>query len=73
MNIRLKTCLVVRRGKKYLRGRSMVTGELLWSDSPYDAWQTREKPDAERVAGRIGGELWLFNPVIGKTKERSYT
>lgn len=47
----------------------MVTGELLWSDSPYEAWMTRVKTDAERVAGRIGGELWLFNPVVNRVKE----
>ena len=69
MDIRLKTVVVIRRGSEYLCGRSKVTGELMWSQSPYDAWNTRRMPDAERVAGRIGGRLVLFNPVVAQVRE----
>ena len=65
-DIRLKTGLIIKRGPEFLVGRIMGTSELKWSDSPWDAWRTRDREAAERVTG---GDLWLFNPVAGQIRE----
>ena len=68
MDIRLYTrCVIISREETYLQCRSIVTGELIWSDSPYDAWATRKLASAFRVAHRVGGSVRLFNPIIGRT------
>jgi hypothetical protein len=69
MDIRLKTVLIVKRGALFLVGKILYSSEYRWSDSPYDAWSTRDREEAEFVAHRIGGDLWLFNPVAGQLKE----
>ena len=69
MDIRLKTGLIVKRGAEFLVGKIMYSTEYRWSDSPYDAWFTRDREAAEFVAHRCGGDLWLFNPVAGQLKE----
>ena len=69
MNIRLYTALVIRRGGEYLVGRIMGGPELRWSTSPWEAWKTRNREDAEAVARCVGGDLWLFNPVAGIVME----
>lgn len=69
MNIRLKTCLIVKRGKEYLVDVNQVTRCLDWSVSPYHAWRTRNRESAEMVARKVGGRLCLFNPVAAQTKE----
>jgi len=63
MNIRGKTVLIIQRENEYLVGRIIGSRDLRWSSSPWDAWTTRNKEDAERVAGMVGGQLVLFNPV----------
>ena len=63
MNSREKTVLIIQREGEYLVGRICFSNDLRWSRSPYDAWSTRRKEDAERVAGMVGGKLMLFNPV----------
>ena len=68
MDIRLKTGLIVRRGGVFLVGRIIGSTEYRWSDSPWDAWRTRNKDDAERIAKRVGGDLMLFNPVAGQVR-----
>lgn len=65
-DIRRKTGLIVRRNGEYLVGHSCF---LRWSTSPYDAWRTRNRDDAEQVAEKVGGELWLFNPVVGQIRK----
>lgn len=67
--IRQATVLIVRRGAEYLVGRIPYSLEYRWSRSPYDAWNTREKDKAQMVARRVGGDLWLWNPVLGQLKE----
>ena len=62
-DIRKQTCLIIRKDGAYLVGTILYSTDLRWSSSPYDAWMTRRKEDAERVAGAVGGELVLFNPV----------
>jgi len=66
-DIRLKTCLVVSKQNKYLVGFSGVF--LRWSDSPWEAWQTRDKKAARKVADKIGGTLALFNPIVGQIRQ----
>ena len=38
MDIRLLTCVIIRKNGKYLVGRILGTDDLRWSDSPHDAW-----------------------------------
>ena len=67
--IRRATVLIVRRGTEFLVGRIPYSLEFRWSSSPYDAWGTREKDKAKAVAKLLGGDLWLFNPVVGQLRE----
>ncbi|MBQ9251588.1 MAG: hypothetical protein IJ188_03010 [Clostridia bacterium] len=68
MDVRRSTCLIVRRGTEFLVGRTIITREFRWSAYPYDAWRTRSREDAEKVAHRVGGDLYLFNPVVGQLR-----
>ena len=45
-----------------------LNGNLRWSRSVYDAWRTKDRMSAYRVAWRVGGSVLLFNPIVGKTK-----
>lgn len=63
-----KTGLVVRRDGEFLQCLDMYY-KLRWSTSPYDAWITRDVEDARSVADKVGGELCLFNPIVGSLKE----
>ena len=69
MNVRKCTVLIVKRGSQFLVGRIPYSTELRWSTSPYDAWKTREREAAQKVARIVGGDLWLFNPVVGQLRE----
>ena len=53
----------------FLVGRIPYSFEFRWSRSAYDAWGTREKERAKKVARLTGGEIWLFNPVTGQLRE----
>ena len=66
--IRRATCLIIRKDGVYLVGTILKSTDLRWSRSPYDAWSTRERADAELVAGLVGGEMVLFNPVVNQMK-----
>lgn len=66
MNIRQATCLIIERDSEYLVGAS--ASGLRWSQSPYDAWSTRDKMTAFRVAWKVRGRLFLFNPIVGQLK-----
>lgn len=68
MDIRTKTCIIIRKDGEYLVGTVLYSTDLRWSASPYDAWQTRRKEDAQRVAGKVGGEMVLFNPIVKQMK-----
>ena len=63
-DIRRATCCIVRRNGEYLVGKVLYSQDLRWSGSPYDAWQTRDRRKAERLARRTGGIVMLFNPVV---------
>lgn len=69
MDIRTKTCLVIRKGNEFLVGRIIVSGELNWSNSYYDAFRTRNISKARYLAKRYGGVLMLFNPIVGQIRE----
>ena len=72
MDIREETRLVVRRGQEYLVSRILDSTEYRWSTSAWDAWGTRRRAKAERMARRTGGELWLFNPVAGQLRRAEW-
>lgn len=61
--------MVIRRGEDFLVGRILYSTEYRWSGSPWEAWKTRKKGEAERIARRTGGEIWLFNPVAGQIRK----
>jgi hypothetical protein len=64
-DIRMKTQLIVRKDGAYLSGLSLF---IRWRESPYDAWMTRDREQAERVARRTGGIVMLFNPVVNQMR-----
>lgn len=66
--IRRKTCIIIRKGNEFLVGTILWSTDLRWSRSPYDAWSTRDRGDAERVARAVGGEMVLFNPIVNRKK-----
>ena len=67
-DIRKKTCILIKKNGDYLVGKILWSNDLRWSKNRYDAWQTREKKDAEDVARKTGGIMVLFNPVVGQEK-----
>ena len=68
MDLRLYTCIIIRKNGEYLVGRVFGSRELRWSISPFDAWRTRDREKARIVVRKTGGITILFNPVIGKTQ-----
>ena len=68
MDIRSETCLIVKRGSEYLVGTILYSQDLRWSDSPWSAWRTRSREQAEKVARVTGGDVWLFNPIVGQIR-----
>lgn len=68
MDIRRETCIIIRKNGLYLQGKKWLSDELLWTWSAYDGWRTRRKKDAERVAGAVGGEMVLFNPIANQKR-----
>ena len=69
MDIRECTELIVRKDGEYLVGCILGTSALKWSPYPYDAWSTRIKERAIRVAHGVNGQIMLWNPVVGQIKE----
>ena len=72
MNIREETGIILKRGAEFLVGRVVFSRELKWSTSAWDAWRTRDREAAERVARALGADLWLFNPVAGQLREARF-
>ena len=64
-----ETGFIIRRDGEYLIGTILYSTDLRWSWSPYDAWKTRRITDARLVAGATGGEMVLFNPILGRIWE----
>ena len=69
MDIRGKTCLIIKKGSEFLVGTICYSTDLRWSIYASDAWQTRDKKIAEMVANKVGGEIMLYNPVINMTRK----
>jgi len=72
VNIRKQTCLIIRRGSEYLVGTILYSTDLRWSRSPWDAWRTRDREKAEKIAKVTGGDMMLFNPIAGQLREARY-
>ena len=68
MNIRRKTGIIIQKDGEYLVAKIIGTNELRWSLSPWDAWITREREAALKVAEKVGGKQMLFNPVAGQLR-----
>lgn len=66
LKVKTKTCLIIGKDGEFLVGAS--ASGLRWSQSPYDAWSTRDKMKAFRVSWAIRGRLFLFNPIVGQLK-----
>ena len=66
--IRRQTALIIRKNGEYLVGRQIFDGPLRWSIDKYDAYRTRDREKARRIARATGGIVMLFNPIIGKEK-----
>lgn len=69
MDCRQYTNLIIKKDGEYLVGVIAGTRILRWSNSPYDAWITREPENAARVSDLVGGQIMLFNPVVGQIRE----
>jgi len=67
--LRRQTCIIIRKDGEYLVGTVLYSRDLRWSHSAFDAWRTRDREAARRVARITGGVLVLFNPIIGKTRD----
>ena len=68
MNVRAKTGIIIQKDGEYLVGAILGLSCLRWSRSPYAAWITRRREDAEKVAKAVGGTRMLFNPIVGQLK-----
>ena len=66
--LRKETCIIIRKNGEFLVGTILYTKDLRWSGSMYDAWRTRDREKARRIARITGGVMVLFNPIIGKTR-----
>ena len=64
MDIRAKTCIIIRKNGEYLVGRILGTNDLRWSIYAHEAWKTRDRKKAEEIARRTGGIVMLFNPIV---------
>lgn len=69
MDIRKETSLIIRKDGMYLVGKILYSEDLRWSDSPWDAWRTRIRAKARSVQEKVGGEIMLWNPIVGQIKE----
>ena len=68
MNCKQYTSLVIEKDGEYLVGVIVGTRILRWSNSPYDAWMTRKPESAARVSDKVGGQIMLFNPIVGQIR-----
>lgn len=68
IDIRQKTCLIIKSGNLFLVGWNHFYNCFNWSTSYYDAWRTRDVEAAKRVVSKTGGKLFLFNPVVSQLR-----
>ena len=69
MDCRAFTNLVIHKDGEFLVGCMLGTQVLRWSNSPYDAWMTRNTESASIVAEKVDGEIYLFNPIVGQIRQ----
>ena len=60
---------IIRRAGEYLSA-AVVNNEKIvlfirWRKSPYDAWMTESREEAENVAEKLAAEVLKFNPLTG--------
>ena len=67
-DIRKQTCIIIRKHGEYLVGKIVYSNELKWSPYTYDAWRTRDREQARRIARKVGGVMVLFNPVVNQRR-----
>ena len=67
-DIRKQTGIIIRKNGEYLVGKIVFSNELRWSNSPYEAWRTRDKEQAREIARRTGGVMMLFNPIVNQLR-----
>ena len=68
MDIREKTCIIIRKNGEYLVGKILGSNDLRWSLYAYEAWRTRDRRLAEEIARRVGGITMLYNPIINEAR-----
>lgn len=68
-DIREATGIIIGRNNEYLVCVDVATGRLRWSNSPYDAWITRKREHAFKVAYKVKGTRFLFNPIAGQIRK----
>ena len=69
MDCREYTCLIIKKDNEFLVGCIIGLNILRWSNSSYDAWRTRTKEHAVKVADYVDGKIMLFNPIVGQLRE----
>jgi hypothetical protein len=67
--LRKATVLVVFRDGEYLSRKKMLTGRIVWDQHLSNAWRTRDREKARRIAEKYGGTLRLFNPIIWRVRD----
>lgn len=68
MDIREKTCIIIRKNRLFLQGKECFTNDPKWTQYRYQAWRTRNRQKAERIARIVGGVMVLYNPIADQTK-----
>ena len=68
MDIREQTCIIIRKNNLYLQGKECFTNKPKWTQYRHQAWKTRNKETAAKIARAVGGVMVLFNPVADQTK-----
>lgn len=69
VDIRICTVIIIEKDHKFLVGHEILTKQLKWSDSPYDAWKTRKMDKAYIVSEKVKGTRFLFNPVVRQLRQ----
>ena len=72
VDIRIYTVIIIEKDGKFLVGKEMMSDDLRWSDSPYEAWKTRRKDKAYIVSYKVKGTRYLFNPVARQLREMRF-
>ena len=72
VDIRIYTVIIIEKDGKFLVGKEMMSDDLRWSDSPYEAWKTRRKDKAYIVSDKVKGTRYLFNPVARQLREMQF-